>query len=82
MSKAKKRNIAEKLLPPYIPLWHLDIAQLEGHNIEEKGRDIVNEMLKKGWVLLHIYTLKYSVDGMWQERPMAILGKPRTKKPL
>lgn len=79
MARSKKRKTIEEHLPPFIPLWHLDIVELEGHNIEEKGRDVVNQMLKKGWVLLHIYTLKYYIDGVWQERPMAILGKPRTK---
>jgi hypothetical protein len=34
-------------------------------------------MLQEGWVLLHIYTLRYPEDGVWRERPMAILGKPR-----
>lgn len=59
------------------PLWQLNIGELSGHNIEAKGREEVNELLKKGWVLLEIYTLKYQEDGVWRERPMAIIGKPR-----
>ena len=58
-------------------LWELNIQELTGHNIEASGREEVNKLLKKGWVLLHIYTLKYPEDGVWRERPMAILGKPR-----
>lgn len=60
-------------------LWNLEIKELTGHAIEAKGREEVNELLKKGWVLLHIYTLKYSEDGVWRERPMAILGLPKIK---
>lgn len=62
------------------PLWQMDIAELAGKNIETKGRDEVNNMLNSGWILLHIYTLKYREDGEWRERPMAILGRPRYKK--
>lgn len=61
-------------------LWNLNIRKLEGHNIESKGREEVNALLKKGWVLLHIYTLKYKQNGVWIERPMAILGKPKRSK--
>lgn len=61
-----------------IPLWDLGIEELTGHNIETKGREEVNEKLRNGWVLLHIYTLTYKEDGAWRERPMAILGKPKT----
>lgn len=60
-----------------LPLWDLGIEELAGHNIEMKGREEVNEKLQQGWVLLHIYTLKYQENGEWRERPMAILGKPR-----
>lgn len=60
-----------------LPLWQLDIVELTGHNLEARGRDEVNRLLKSGWRLLHIYTLKYHEDGIWRERPMAILGKPR-----
>ena len=60
-----------------LPLWQLDIAELTGHNLESKGRDEVNRLLRAGWRLLHIYTLKYEEDGVWRERPMAILGRPR-----
>jgi hypothetical protein len=60
-----------------LPLWQLDIVELTGHNIEARGREEVNELLRRGWLLLHIYTLKYNEDGAWRERPMAILGRPR-----
>ena len=60
-----------------LPLWQLDIAELTGHNLEAKGREEVNRLLHAGWRLLHIYTLKYEEDGVWRERPMAILGRPR-----
>jgi len=60
-------------------LWELGIAELAGHNIESAGREEVNKMLKKGWMLLHIYTLKYHEDGVWRERPMVILGRPKGK---
>lgn len=68
------------LLPPgsSAPLWELGITELAGHNIETAGREEVNKMLSEGWLLLHIYTLKYREDGVWRERPMAILGKPKT----
>jgi hypothetical protein len=59
------------------PLWQLDIVELTGHNIEARGREEVNRLLQEGWLLLHIYTLKYEEDGLWRERPMAILGRPR-----
>ncbi len=60
-----------------LPLWQLDIVELIGHNIESRGREDVNRLLEQGWRLLHIYTLKYQEDGVWRERPMAILGRPR-----
>ena len=60
-----------------LPLWQLDMAELTGHNIEARGREEVNELLQQGWLLLHIYTLKYQKEGVWRERPMAILGRPR-----
>jgi hypothetical protein len=60
-----------------LELWELEIGELAGHNIETAGRDEVNKMLAEGWILLHIYTLKYKEDGAWRERPMAILGKPK-----
>jgi len=64
-----------------VPLWQLDIVELIGHNIESRGRDEVNQLLQQGWRLLHIYTLRYQEDGVWRERPMAILGRPRSKGP-
>ncbi len=63
----------------HTPLWELGIVELTGHNIESAGREEVNKMLKKGWVLLHIYTLKYHEDEVWRERPMVILGRLRRK---
>lgn len=60
-----------------MPLWQLDIEELAGHNIEARGREEVNRLLSEGWILLHIYTLKYEENGVWRERPMAILGRPR-----
>jgi len=60
-----------------VPLWQLDIAELTGHNLEARGREDVNRLLKSGWRLLHIYTLKYQEGGVWRERPMAILGRLR-----
>jgi hypothetical protein len=61
-----------------LPLWQLDIVELTGHNIEAHGREEVNRLLGAGWRLLHIYTLKFQEHGEWRERPMAILGKPRS----
>ena len=61
-----------------IPLWQLDIIELKGHNLEARGREEVNRLLDAGWRLLHIYTLKYDEDGVWRERPMAILGRLRS----
>lgn len=64
-----------------LPLWQLDIGELTGHNLEVRGREEVNRLLQAGWRLLHIYTLKYEEDGVWRERPMAILGKLRNPAP-
>jgi hypothetical protein len=64
-----------------LPLWQLDIAEVTGHNLEARSREEVNRMLQEGWILLHIYTLKYEEDGVWRERPMAILGRPRKDQP-
>jgi len=63
--------------PTTVGLWQLDIVELTGHNIEARGREEVNRLLQAGWVLLHIYTLKYHEDGIWRDRPMAILGRPK-----
>jgi hypothetical protein len=63
-------------------LWRLDIAELTGHNLEARGREEVNRLLQAGWRLLHIYTLKYHEDGVWRERPMAIMGRPRNQTPV
>jgi len=61
-------------------LWELNIVELTGHNIEASGREEVNKMLAEGWILLHIYTLKYREDSEWRERPMAILGRTEKSK--
>lgn len=81
---AKQNTNAEKsvdkvpaALLETIPLWQLDIAEVTGHNLEARGREEVNRLLESGWRLLHIYTLKYHEDGVWRERPMAILGRLR-----
>jgi hypothetical protein len=63
-------------IPVNRPLWELGITELAGRNIEAAGREDVNDMLQHGWVLLHIYTLKYRENSTWRERPMAILGRP------
>jgi hypothetical protein len=63
-----------------LPLWQLDIAEVTGHNLEARGREEVNRLLEEGWLLLYIYTLKYQEDGVWRERPMAILGRPRKRE--
>jgi hypothetical protein len=64
------------------PLWELGINELAGRNLETAGRREVNGMLKQGWILLHIYTLRYPEREnprgpriVWRERPMAILGR-------
>ncbi len=66
------------------PLWELGINELAGRNLEASGRSDVNEMLRQGWILLHIYTLRYperdspnAPRPVWRERPMAILGRRR-----
>ena len=79
MARKKADKSEETQLPSssLTALWELGITELTGHNIEIAGRDEVNKLLQEGWLLLHIYTLKYREDGIWRERPMAILGKPR-----
>lgn len=76
-SKLLDTQAASSELVEILPLWQLDIAELTGHNLEARGREEVNRLLAEGWRLLHIYTLKYQGDGVWRERPMAILGRPR-----
>ena len=78
---AKPENKAPIGLIESVPLWHLDIAELTGHNLEARGREEVNRLLQSGWRLLLIYTLKYEEDGVWRERPMAILGRLRGAQP-
>lgn len=76
-SKALGSDALPHELAEILPLWQLDIAEVTGHNLEARGREEVNRLLAEGWLLLHIYTLKYQEDGVWRERPMAILGRPR-----
>ncbi len=64
-----------------LPLWQLNIVELTGHNLEARGRAEVNKLLEAGWRLLHIYTLRYEEDGVWRERPMAILGRLENDTP-
>ncbi len=68
-------------LSPALGLWNLGISEITTNNLESSGREEVNKMLSDGWVLLHIYTLKYHDEedgsGTWRERPMAVLGKPK-----
>ncbi|HEV2306659.1 MAG TPA: hypothetical protein VGR93_14165 [Candidatus Acidoferrales bacterium] len=80
-SKAAGTEIPVSLLDG-LPLWQLDVAEVTGHNLEARGREEVNRLLSTGWKLLHIYTLKYEEDGVWRERPMAILGKLRNVRRL
>lgn len=80
MKKRRNREVPDGILVGVLerlPLWQLDIVELTGHNLEARGREEVNRLLQEGWRLLHIYTLKYEEDGVWRERPMAILGRPR-----
>ncbi len=75
--KENESGLFETATEGTTPLWQLDIAELAGHNIEARGREEVNRLLTEGWILLYIYTLKYEENGVWRERPMAILGRPR-----
>jgi len=59
------------------PLWRFDFAEVTGHNLELHGRKEVNRLLAAGWRLLLVYTLRYNENGVWRERPMAILGRLR-----
>jgi hypothetical protein len=82
MGKRKtRREIVTDELPiglvERLPLWQLNIIEVTGHNLEARGREAVNSLLKTGWRLLHIYTLKYEEDGVCRERPMGILGRLR-----
>jgi len=75
--KKTQSGLSQAAAAESTPLWQLDIEELAGHNIEARGREEVNRLLSEGWILLHIYTLKYEENGVWRERPMAILGRPR-----
>ena len=63
-------------LPEAVNIWQLHITEIAGIMIETSGRTRANRLLKNGWILLHIYTLSYKEDGIWRQRPMAILGRP------
>lgn len=65
-----------------IPIWELDIEEVTGESLEAKNREEVNKLLSEGWILLHIYTLKYKEEEVWRERPMAIFGRPRMQEDL
>jgi hypothetical protein len=75
--KTSRDELPESIIEPQ-PLWKLDIVEVTGHNLEARGREEVNRLLQAGWRLLYIYTLKYQEDEVWRERPMAILGRPRS----
>lgn len=77
LQAARLKNKAPIGFVESLPLWRLDVAELTGHNLEARGREEVNRLLQSGWRLLLIYTLKYEEDGVWRERPMAILGRLR-----
>lgn len=81
----KQTNTKDTIVVPSpTQLWTLGITEVTGQNLEVSGREEVNKLLRDGWILLHIYTLKYrdesDGDGTWRERPMAILGKPKKKQ--
>lgn len=60
-----------------LPLWELEVVELEGKSLEKRGRDDANVMLSEGWILLYIYTLRFKDDeNVWRERPMGIFGLP------
>jgi hypothetical protein len=71
----KERSAEQVDHPSVTHLWDLGITEVAGHNIEAHGREEVNRMLQEGWILLHVYTLHYQDDGVWRQRPMAILGR-------
>ena len=72
------KNVYTEHIEPKLALWELEIEELEGKSIERRGREEVNAMLEKGWVLLSIYTLRFKdTEDTWFERPMAILGLPK-----
>jgi len=81
-SKPRQRAVMSGAFSPeqvedlkHAQLWEMGITELAGHNTEARGREELNKMLQEGWVLLHIYTLQYNDDGVWRQRPMAILGR-------
>lgn len=77
MAQDTATQVATQSIPTPVnrPVWELGINELAGRNLETSGRQDVNDMLQHGWVLLHIYTLKYRERDVWRERPMAVLGR-------
>lgn len=71
----KKKPADAPLYPSFMPLWQLRISEVQAINLETRGRKKVNELLQKGWILLHVYTVRYKDEDVWRERPMAVLGK-------
>lgn len=72
------RKVDTEKIEPKMALWEYDIQEVQGKNLERKGRDEVNELLLEGWIILSIYTLRYKdSDDTWFERPMVILGLPK-----
>jgi hypothetical protein len=82
MAKKKQEEPSQQLFPMSYnsPIWEMGVSELDARSLEKSTRDEVNKMLADGWVLLHIYTLKYREDNIWRERPMAILGKTNAGK--
>jgi hypothetical protein len=82
MAKVKPERMPGELLPAagQTALWELGVAEITSHKFESADRDEVNDMLAQGWILLHIYTLKYRDKIVWRERPMVILGRPAKAK--
>jgi len=56
-------------------IWNIGVKELTAKSLEASTRDEVNDMLADGWILLHVYTLKYREGNVWRERPMAVLGR-------
>jgi hypothetical protein len=75
--KKKEPGVSAARVENEKAIWQFDFAEVTGHNLETRGRKEVNRLLAEGWRLLLVYTLRYEQDGVWRERPMAILGRPR-----
>jgi hypothetical protein len=71
------KNVNAEKIENNIAIWELSIQEVEGKSLEKRGREEINEMLSKGWVILSVYTLRFKDnDDTYLERPMAILGLP------